>query len=157
MKRVAIAMALLSVALVRGAAATSDAQVVHALVRDAEATNDAQAVQSLYDATGVRDPLVKPLNVPIRETGSLQVATLQTRQSRRAEIERLLATCRIEGVVVSAALRMAVINDRLLGEGDRLAPDVAVRIARISVDRIVFALDKDTYDYKLSPPPETPR
>jgi len=123
----------------------------------AAVTNDARAVQALYDAAGVRDPLVKPLSLPMSETGSFQTATTQLHQSRRADIERVLATCKIEGVVVSTDLRMTVINDRLLSEGDRLAPDVAVRIARIGVDRIIFALDEDTYDYKLSPPPETPR
>jgi len=128
-----------------------------ALVSGAAATNDVSAVRALYDAAGVRDPLIKPHSVPARAAGSLQNPAAQTRQSRRADIERVLATCRIEGVVVSANLRMAVINDRLLGEGDRLAPDVAVRIAQIGLDRIVFALDEDTYDYKLSPPPETPR
>jgi len=59
--------------------------------------------------------------------------------------------------VISAAARMTVINDRLLREGDRLTPDVAVRIAQIDLDRIVFALDDDTYEYKFSPSPETPR
>jgi hypothetical protein len=141
MKRLTIGMVLVSAALASGAAVT----------------NDARSIRALYDAAGVRDPLVKPLRLPMGKTGTQQTGTLQLRQSRRADIERVLATCRIEGVVMSAQLRMAVINDRLLSEGDRLAPDVAVRIAHISVDQIVFALDEDTYDYKLNPPPETPR
>lgn len=123
----------------------------------AAAAAASNAVYTVYDASGARDPMVKPISLPLSQTGDTGMAAVAARETRRADIARVLATCTIEGVAISPTMRMAVINDRLLCEGDRLAPDVAIRIARISLDRIVFVLDDVTYEYKFSPPPETPR
>ena len=108
----------------------------------------------VYDATGLRDPMVKPLFVSA--TNLLGgAASPQSAQARRADIERVVLAARIEGVAISARTRGAIINDRLVREGDPIAPGQAVRIVRIERDRIVFVLDNETYDFYLTPTQET--
>lgn len=103
----------------------------------------------VYDATGLRDPMIRPLFVAVTNTAAAR--TPQTAHTRRADIERAVLAARIEGVAISARSRAAIINDRLVREGDPLAPGQAVRVLRIERDRIVFVLDTETYDYYLTP------
>lgn len=104
----------------------------------------------VYDATGLRDPMVRPLFVAVTN-GPATARAPQTAQARRADIERAVLAARIEGVAISPRTRAAIINDRLLREGDPLAPGQAVRVLRIERDRIVFVLDTETYDFYLTP------
>lgn len=104
----------------------------------------------VYDSAGLRDPMVKPLTV----TSTNVLDGTQIKKSRREDIERILAACKIEGVGIGGTNRMTVINDRLLVVGDRVTPDVDIRIHEISRDRIVFILDNEQYTYSLLPPPE---
>jgi hypothetical protein len=107
----------------------------------------------LYDAAAVRDPMLRPLDLPVvTETGRVVAAV---RASRRDDIARALAASRIEGVAISRHARMVVINDRLLSEGDAIAPDSAIRVRSIAPNRIAFSLDDEVFVHNLSPPPET--
>jgi len=106
----------------------------------------------VYDATGLRDPMVRPLFVSLTNVPAAR--SPQTAQARRADIERAVLAARIEGVAISAHSRAAIINDRLVREGDPLAPGQAVRVLRIERDRIVFVLDTETYDFFLTPTKE---
>jgi len=113
----------------------------------------APASAFVYDATGLRDPMVRPLFVNL--TNAPTALSAQTAQTRRADIERAVLAARIEGVAISPRSRAAIINDRLVREGDPLAPGQAVRVLRIERDRIVFVLDTETYDFFLTPAKET--
>lgn len=104
----------------------------------------------VYDATGLRDPMVRPLFVAVTN-GPVTPRAPHTAQARRADIERAVLAARIEGVAISSRARAAIINDRLVREGDPLVPGQAVRVLRIERDRIVFVLDTETYDFYLTP------
>lgn len=108
------------------------------------------AAAFVYDATGLRDPMIRPLFVAATN-GVTAARAPQSAQARRADIERTVLAARIEGVAISPRARAAIINDRLVREGDPLAPGQAVRVLRIERDRIVFVLDTETYDFYLTP------
>ena len=117
------------------------------------------ASQKTNDVTTgeVRDPLAKPLKLVIGGTNALGAPTTQqTKRNRREDIQRVLATCRIEGIALCGGQRLVVVNDRLLAEGDRLTPDVDIRIKQIEQDKVVLTLDNETLTYSLTPPPEKP-
>lgn len=104
----------------------------------------------VYDATGLRDPMIRPLFVTLTN-GTATARLPHSAQARRADIERAVRAARIEGVAISPRARVAIINDRLVREGDPLTPGQAVRVLRIERDRIVFVLDTETYDFYLTP------
>ena len=101
-----------------------------------------------YDAAGLRDPMVKPRKEPVLVTSNATDKAVE-RKGRREDIERAVGASRIEGVAVSPSRRCVIINDAILGEGDRLSSDNAVRISKIERDKIVFSLGTETYTKDL--------
>ncbi|MCX7847283.1 MAG: general secretion pathway protein GspB [bacterium] len=108
----------------------------------------------VYDATGVRDPMVRQLFVRVTN-GVVKGVVTQAATVRRGDIERAVKAARVEGVAISSRGRYAIINDRLVGEGDAVIPGQAIRVLRIERDKIVFVLDQETYELYLTPTKET--
>ena len=71
-------------------------------------------------------------------------------QLRQRDIYNILRKCKIEGVVISKNKRLALINDRLLAEGDKILPDCDVYIYEIDYKLIKFSLDGQIATYSLS-------
>ena len=108
-------------------------------------------VNAAYDATGVRDPMVRPLRFAGARGTNGTSSAHATGEGRRQEIGRILAACRIEGVVISDNDRLVLINDKLLREGDRVSAECDVYVAKIEFKSITFSLDDQTVTYTLTP------
>lgn len=106
-----------------------------------------------YDATGVRDPMVRQLIVSATNAAGAKVTSVGS-GVRKGDIERAVRAARIEGVAISLRERCVVINDRLVREGEVIGPGQAIRVVRIEQSKIVFGLDNDTYEYYLTPSKE---
>jgi len=106
----------------------------------------ASSAYAEYDATGIRDPMVKFMPKKIE----IVPKTKKIAQVRQKEIFKIIKKCAIEGVVISNSRRLALINDRLLAEGDRILPDYDVIIYKIDYKYIKFSLDGQIVTYPLS-------
>ena len=100
-----------------------------------------------YNSVGVRDPMVRT----VRKKNVKKVpGTNKETQLRKQDIYNILRKCKIEGVVISNNKRLALINDRLLTEGDKILPDCDVYIYKIEYKLIKFSLDGQIATYSLS-------
>jgi len=102
----------------------------------------------------MRDPMAKPEKVTA-VPGTEAAAEIGTdRKTRLDELQRTIASLRIEGVALGPRDRYAVINDQLLKEGDRVTPQSNVRISSIARLEIVFGYEDETIAYAITPPQE---
>ena len=99
-----------------------------------------------YNSVGVRDPMVRT----VRKKTKKITETKKDTQLRQKDIYNILRKCKIEGVIISNNKRLALINDRLLSEGDKILPDCDVYIYKIDYKLIKFSLDGQIANYSLS-------
>lgn len=103
-----------------------------------------------YDATGVRNPMVKPVIKPEEKpVQTQQVQEKQERESRQKEINAFIAKCRIEGIIIKNNMCIAMINDREIKPGDKVADDNDIYVSDITLKSITFTLDNQNVIYYL--------
>jgi hypothetical protein len=105
-----------------------------------------------YDASGLRDPMSRKVTPAPSEAEAKDESA--TEASRLADIQRVVAAARIEGVAVGPFGRYVIINDRVVGEGEAISAEYDVRVAKIEPQRITFTLDTQALTYILTPPEE---
>ena len=114
--------------------------------------SQASSASGAYDSKDVRDPMVKSVRRQTKvETNTAKKASVDTRD-RMGEISEILRKCRIEGVVITKARRFVLINDKMLGEGDRVLPGSDVYVAKIDYKFVTFSMDGQTVTHSLSTP-----
>ncbi len=106
------------------------------------------AAYSDYDSAGVRDPMVRTVWQKTKKT-TKNNKNNQIQISQQ-DIYNILKKCKIGGVVISNNKRLALINDRLLAEGDKILPDYDVYINKIDYKMIKFSLNGQIATYSLS-------
>jgi len=108
------------------------------------------AAYSDYNSADVRDPMVRTVWRKTKKATENKKENKKDDQLRQQDIYNILKKCRIGGVVISKNRRLALINDRLLKEGDKILPDSDVYIYEIDYKLIKFSLDGQIVTYSLS-------
>ncbi|GEM_PF-3295695 len=106
----------------------------------------------VYISTGVRDPMVKRIeSIKSLSTQVSENAEI-IKQNRQKELRKIIAESKVEGIVLGVGNKpLVMINNKIVAEGDRIAKNSNVYVAKIELKRVVFSLDNETVTYVLSP------